>query len=178
DASALEGALLGNASLIDATGTAATASFELDLGGVRFPPNDLRRTLPQPLLVLAAAREAVTAELPRERSGVFVGMEPDPEICRNGARWRVEQRLRQAGERSDPAAIDRARDAIAPALNSATVVGTMPNIPANRINAQFDLGGPSWTVFASESSGRHALALASRALRRGELDTVLVCAVD
>ena len=94
-------------------------------------------------------------------------LEPDPEVCRNGARWRTAERLRAAGGDPDSQRgwIDQARDAIAPALEAATVIGTMPNIPANRLNAHFDLGGPSWTVFASEASGRHALALASRALR-------------
>src|SRR5690606_37844288 len=74
--------------------------------------------------------------------------------------------------------VEQARDAIAPPLEAATVIGTMPNIPANRINAHFDLGGPSWSVFASEASGRHALALGCRALREGQLDAALVCAVD
>src|SRR5690606_24523755 len=98
----------------------------------------------------------------------------------NGARWRVAEHVRRAGD--DPQAqrewIERARDAIAPPLEAATVVGTMPNIPANRINAHFDLGGPSWSVFAGEASGRHALTLACRALREGQLDAALVCAVD
>ncbi|MFO7562215.1 MAG: beta-ketoacyl synthase N-terminal-like domain-containing protein [Enhygromyxa sp.] len=179
DTAALERALLGGASLVrdDAV---ATRSFELGLSGVRFPPNDLRRTLPQQLLALAAAREALEGELEHERSGVFVGLEPDPEVCRNGARWRVAEHLRRSG--GDPDAerawVEQARDAIAPPLEAATVIGTMPNIPANRINAHFNLGGPSWSVFGSEASGRHALALGCRALREEQLDAALVCAVD
>ncbi|HVI01797.1 MAG TPA: beta-ketoacyl synthase N-terminal-like domain-containing protein [Enhygromyxa sp.] len=179
DSAAFERALLSGASLIR-DGAAATSSCELDLAGLRFPPHDLRRTLPQQLLLLKAAREAVPGTLERDRSGVFVALEPDPEVCRNGARWRVAERLRAAGGDPDaqPEWIDRARDAIAPALEAATVIGTMPNIPANRLNAHFDLGGPSWTVFGGEASGRHALALAGRALREHQVDAALVCAVD
>lgn len=160
----------------------ATGSFELELAGLRFPPNDLRRTLPQQLLVLGAAREAVAAlELgDLERGGVFLATEIDPEICRYGARWRLADRMRRAGldAEVERAWFEQARDALTPKLVAAGVVGTMPNIPANRINAQLDLGGPSWTVFEGERSGRRALELAIKALRRGELDTALVCGVD
>jgi acyl transferase domain-containing protein/3-hydroxymyristoyl/3-hydroxydecanoyl-(acyl carrier protein) dehydratase/1-acyl-sn-glycerol-3-phosphate acyltransferase len=178
---AFERALLTRASLVEREG-ACTRAFELELAGLRFPPNDLRRTLPQQLLVLAAAREAmagIASHVP-ERGGVFLATEVDPEICRYGARWRVPERLRDAG--GDPERerewIAEAREGITPKLVAAGVIGTMPNIPANRINAQFDLGGPSWTVFEGERSGSRALELAVRALRRGELDTALVCGVD
>jgi acyl transferase domain-containing protein/3-hydroxymyristoyl/3-hydroxydecanoyl-(acyl carrier protein) dehydratase/1-acyl-sn-glycerol-3-phosphate acyltransferase len=178
---AFERALLTRTSLVDGEG-ASTREFELELAGLRFPPNDLRRTLPQQLLVLAAAREAMvglTASTP-ERGGVFLATEVDPEVCRYGARWRVPERLRNEGGDADRERewITKARDGITPKLVAAGVIGTMPNIPANRINAQFDLGGPSWTVFAGEHSGRCALELASRALRAGELDTALVGGVD
>ena len=54
----------------------------------------------------------------------------------------------------------------------------MPNIPANRINAQLNLLGPSHTVSAEELSGLRALECAVDALRRGEIDAALVGAVD
>ena len=54
----------------------------------------------------------------------------------------------------------------------------MPNIPANRVNAQLDLMGPSHTVSAEERSGLVALDLAIRALRAGDVDAAIVGAVD
>ena len=54
----------------------------------------------------------------------------------------------------------------------------MPNIVANRLNSQFDLRGPSFTVSREELSGTTALELAARALRRGEVDAAVVGAVD
>src|SRR5690606_26600236 len=74
--------------------------------------------------------------------------------------------------------LDAARDGISLPLDAAAVLGTMPNIPANRVNVQLDLGGPSWTVSAGEDSGLVALSLARAALLRGELDVAIVGAVD
>lgn len=148
-------------------------SFELDMEGLRFPPRDLEQALPQQLALLAAAREALaeTTPLPRERSAALIGLEPDPEVARHGARWRLTN-----GRDDDWAA--RARATLVPALEAAAVLGSMPNIPANRLNSQFDLGGPSFTLQAGAASGTHALRIAARALARGELDAAIVGAVD
>ncbi|TDR42094.1 acyl transferase domain-containing protein [Tahibacter aquaticus] len=146
---------------------------ELDMEGLRFPPRDLEQALPQQLALLAAAREALaeTTPLPRERSAALVGLEPDPEVARHGARWRLTN-----GRDDDWAA--RARATLVPALEAAAVLGSMPNIPANRLNSQFDLGGPSFTLQAGAASGTHALRIAARALACGELDAAIVGAVD
>ena len=58
------------------------------------------------------------------------------------------------------------------------VVGTMPNIPANRIHAQRDFRGFGFTVSSEELSGIDALRIAVRALRHRELDAVVAGAVD
>ncbi len=137
---------------------------DVDLVGLRFPPADLKQALPQQVAVLAAAREAMGATAtPAARTGVFVGMEPDAEVTRYGARWR---------------AADDDRDRLIPALRAPGVVGTMPNMPANRLSSQLDLHGPAFTVSSGAGSGLVALDIAARALRAGELDAALVGAVD
>ena len=65
-----------------------------------------------------------------------------------------------------------------PALDAAAVVGTMPNIPANRLNAQFDCTAFGFTLSSEELSGLAALKTAARALAAGEIDAALVGAVD
>ncbi len=74
-------------------GTGSTAkrdSIDVALDGLRTPPLDLKQTLGQQLLILAAAREAVAGiDLPRERTMVLAGMGCDPEVARYGARWRA-----------------------------------------------------------------------------------------
>ena len=103
-------------------------------------------------------------------------MGTDPLVARYGARWRIAERGRRWG--CSPDWIELARDRIGPSLDAARVLGTMPNIVANRLNSQYDLVGPSFTVSAEERSGLVALELASRALRAGEIDAALVGAVD
>jgi 3-oxoacyl-(acyl-carrier-protein) synthase/3-hydroxymyristoyl/3-hydroxydecanoyl-(acyl carrier protein) dehydratase len=162
-------------------GARETASVALE--GLRFPPRDLEGALPQQLLVLEAAREAAAGlVLTRERTAVLVGMGCDPEAARHGARWRArgwaEAWARANGGTVDDGWLAGARDAFAPILDVAGVVGRMPNIPANRISSQLDAAGPGFTVSAEEASGLVALGLAARALRAREIDAALVGAVD
>lgn len=152
---------------------AARESVAVALTGLRFPPKDLQQSLAQQTLVLEAAREAAQGiSLPRERTAVLVGMGCDAEVARYGTRWRLAQAS------TDAAWLASARDGIVPVLQSGGVVGTMPNIPANRLNSQLDLAGPAFTVSSEEASGITALQLAARALRAGEIDAALVGAVD
>ncbi len=181
DASSWTEALVSQRSLIEtrADGSRAGAASEvvLELQGLRFPPTDLQRTIAQQTQLLEVARNlAARHTLARESTSVLVGMGCDAEVARWGARWR----LREAGTRLglDDAWIARAQDAIAPSLDAATVVGTMPNIPANRISSQLDLGGPSHTVSAEERSGLVALELARTALLEGRVDAAIVGASD
>ena len=143
--------------------------YLVDVAAAGIPPNDLRQTLAQQMLVLDAGAQAAgeVGSLPRERTSVYVGMGTDAEIARYGARWRAEE-----GAATGDA------DAYIDVLESAGVIGTMPNIPANRLNRLLDLAGPSCSISAEERSGLEALDLAARALREGELDAALVAAVD
>lgn len=152
---------------------ARASVIELPLRGLRFPPKDLQQSLAQQNLLLEAALSATTGiDLPPERTGVFIGMEPDAEVARYGARWRLAA---HPGLRPD--ALRAARDGVVPALTSAAVVGTMPNIPANRLSSQFDLHGPAFVVCSGGRSGLDALDLAIAALDAGEIDVALVGAV-
>jgi 3-oxoacyl-(acyl-carrier-protein) synthase/3-hydroxymyristoyl/3-hydroxydecanoyl-(acyl carrier protein) dehydratase/1-acyl-sn-glycerol-3-phosphate acyltransferase len=156
-------------------GPARTVSLALD--GLRFPPKDLQDALPQQWWALDTAREAANGlALPRNTTAVWVGMGCDAEIARYGARWRAAGWGRALD--ADAAWVDGVKDGLAPGLTSAGVLGTMPNIPANRINTQLDVAGPSHTVAAEESSGLVALQLAIRGLRHHTIDAAVVGAVD
>ena len=139
---------------------------ELDASGLKFPPRDLEATLPQQTLLLAAAQEALASiAVAHENTGVFVGMGCDPEVARYGLRWRSLPTTRPEGP---PIA----------ALESSGVIGTMPNIVANRLSSQWDARGPGFSISAEELSGHRALDLALRALRMGEVRMAIVAAVD
>lgn len=158
----------------------AIDTVELPLKGLRFPPKDLAASLPQQGLIIEAAMEAKAqvANLPVERTAVMIGMGCDSEIARYGLRWRLAELLAAGGTETAPDWIEKARDAVVPPLTAAGVVGTMPNIPANRLNVQFDCTAMGFTVSSEELSGLSALKLAGRALAAGEIDAALVGAVD
>jgi 3-oxoacyl-(acyl-carrier-protein) synthase/3-hydroxymyristoyl/3-hydroxydecanoyl-(acyl carrier protein) dehydratase len=153
-------------------------AVELELQGLRFPPADLQHTIAQQTMLLAAAREAFgqASGIEPAKTAVIVGMGTDPEVARWGARWRIADKVTALG--GDEALAAAAREAIAPHLTAATVVGTMPNIPANRVSSDLDLKGPSFTVSSEERSGTVALRIARKLLEDLAVDAALACAVD
>ncbi|NWH09671.1 MAG: beta keto-acyl synthase [Alphaproteobacteria bacterium] len=154
------------------------AELSLPLDGLGFPPNELRASLGQQVAMLAAAEDALSRvrALPKERTGVFVGMGCDTTIARHGLRARLEQLTGADGTQAD--AWREANRAAAPMLTADGVLGTMPNIPANRFHAQRDWRGFGFTVSSEELSGLDALDVAIRALMAHELDAALVGACD
>ena len=166
-----------------ATGPHRATQVEIPLDDARFPPADLQKALAQQTLMLAAALQAVGGLKPNAeaRWGTIVGMGCDPEISRHGLRWRLAEwaeRWRAAGFETDADWAEAARDAVIEPLDAARVIGTMPNVVANRLNRQFDWNGFGYTVSAEELSGMVAFRAAVRALREGEIDAALVGAVD
>ena len=180
-AKALADALASGTSRVHARATggpaASATSVEVALTGLRSPPKDLDETLAQQTMMLCAARDAVAGlSLSSTRTSVLIGAQCDAEVARYGARWRTREWAATSG--ADLAWQEAAADAFVPVLKSAGVLGTMPNIPANRLNGQLDLGGPSYTVASEELSGIRALEIAVRALATGELDAAIVGATD
>lgn len=164
-----------------ATGTELRSTFDqvaLVQAGLRFPPADLAQALPQQLALWSAADEAIRdrGEALPTPGAVLVGMGADPEVGRYGLRWRLPESELAAGQ--EPGWIKAAQDAVIPVLTSAGVVGTMPNVVANRLSSHYGLEGPGFTVSAEERSGVEALRIGSELLRRGEVPVALVGAVD
>ena len=155
-----------------------TEQVELPQRELRFPPSDLEQTLGQQLVLLSTLDEAVSelGPLTKDRTQVVIGMGADVEVARYGLRWRLAERA--GALELDATALAEARDRIVPGLRSAGVVGTMPNIVANRLSSQLDTTGPSFTVSAEERSGLVALEIGARALRSKEVDLAIVGAVD
>lgn len=133
----------------------------------RIPPRELQETLPQQLLMLQIAAEALegvaTRQDSRLQTGVFVGIGLDLNTTNFHFRWSLPPEL---------------RDAAGPPLTASRTMGALGGIVASRIAREFHLGGPSFTFSSEESSGLQALAAAVGALRRGEIEQAVVGAVD
>jgi acyl transferase domain-containing protein/3-hydroxymyristoyl/3-hydroxydecanoyl-(acyl carrier protein) dehydratase len=133
----------------------------------RIPPRELQETLPQQLLMLQVAAEAIDAAgLPEEaqpRTGVFIGLGLDLNTTNFHFRWSLDPAL---------------RDAAGPPLTASRTMGSLGSIVASRIAREFHLGGPSFTISSEESSGLRALEAAVRALQKGEIDRAIAGAVD
>ncbi len=155
-------------------------TISLPLQGLAFPPSDLKAALGQQTAMLKAANEAIASvkNAAAERSGIFIGMGCDATIGRHGLRARAPELLAARGRADDAAPFVAANELTAPVLTAAGVIGTMPNIPANRIHAQHDWRGPGFTISSEELSGLDALAVAARMLRASELDMALVGASE
>ena len=129
-------------------------SVDLDLMGLRFPPNDLKEALGQQLSIFRCAwgaLQGIEQLTDSDRIGVFIGMGTDPDVCRYGMRWRSGDLSAETSE------LTKLQDSCRAPLQAAGVLGAMPNIPANRINAQWDFGGQSAAVSAEQGSGLAAL---------------------
>ena len=162
----------------DDTLAGVIAGVALDCLTAGFPPRDLEETHAQQLLLLKAANEALqNVQKPApEKISVLVGMGTDTEASRYNLRLQVPALIAAWQPASD--AIEAAKDKVSPPLNATRTLGCMPNIPANRINVQANFQGPSLTFSAEELSGLVALETGCAALQTGEVDAVLVGAVD
>jgi len=163
------------------------------LGRYRIPPAELKEMLPQQLLMLEVAANALDdagiEELSKQESnatGVFIGIGLDLNTTNFHFRWsllnRAKNWARQLGLKLNDKELDdwtqSLRDAAGPALNANRTMGALGGIVASRIARAFRIGGPSFTVSSEESSGLRALEAGVRALQRGELNTAIIGAVD
>ncbi|MCU0559474.1 MAG: beta-ketoacyl synthase [Desulfobacterales bacterium] len=163
-------------------------AFIVPSGRFRIPPREIPDILPQQLLMLNVAADALQdagLELRRERprAGALIGIDFDFEATNFHLRWLLD--ARRAEPRRDCAAapetldwIARAQDACSPPLTASRVLGALGSMAASRIAREFRLGGPSFTLSAAEASGVRALEKALRALQADELDWALAGAVD
>lgn len=146
------------------------ATIGLPAHGLGIPPIDLEKVLPQQLLALKVARDALApfTSLVKDRTSIVIGMGCDAEACRFGLRLRLPDLMPETD----------LRDNVAPRADAAMIVGCMPNVPANRISRLFDIQGPAFTVSAEELSGVRAIQIAAHDLANGDVDLALAGAVD
>jgi len=175
---------------LDRVAANAIEAFDVPVGRFRIPPNEILEMLPQQLLMLSVACDAVADagldEAALTDAGVFVGLGLDMNTANYQMRWDLERKAREwnrqlglgldeAGLRDWTASLRREAG---PALNANRVVGALGGMAASRIARELRAGGPSFTISSEETSGLHALATAVRALRQRAVPAAVVGAVD
>jgi 3-oxoacyl-(acyl-carrier-protein) synthase/3-hydroxymyristoyl/3-hydroxydecanoyl-(acyl carrier protein) dehydratase len=156
----------------------------------RIPPKELEEMLPQQVLMLMAAAEAVAdCQWNQDkllRTGVFIGLGLDLNTTNFHFRWwllnRARKWNREFGLNLSDQELDQwiaqLRDASGPALTANRTMGALGGVVASRVAREFHVGGPSFTISNEENSGLRALAIACRLLRQQELDQALIGGVD
>jgi PfaB family protein len=167
--------------------------INIPMGRYRIPPAELKEMLPQQLLMLEVAANALEdagiealSEVQSNATGVFIGIGLDLNTTNFHFRWsilnRAKQWAKQLGLNLDNKESNdwtqSLRNTAGPALNANRTMGALGGIVASRVARAFRIGGPSFTLSGEESSGLRALEAGVRALQRGELNTAIVGAVD
>lgn len=166
-------------------------SIALDPLSLRTPPADFQHIEPQQLALLAVVDDALQqldidallsdasdtsmATLQANRIGVFAGMG----CASNACRWLLRERLTQYfGECSNAATLESLKDSVVAPMTAADVLGAMPNMPANRINAAYDFRAQGYSVSSEELSDVTALQLGCEALKAHDIDLAVITAAD
>ncbi|MFK7997091.1 MAG: beta-ketoacyl synthase N-terminal-like domain-containing protein [Granulosicoccus sp.] len=167
------------------------SSITLDPVQLRTPPADLQHTEPQQLALIAVVDEALQTldlgallsrggvsakeRLHANRIGVFTGMGCASDACR----WLLRERLSDyVGDCTDTQTLDILKNTVVAPMTAADVLGAMPNMPANRINAAYDFRAQGYSVSAEEYSDVVALQLGCEALNAHDIDLAVVGAAD
>jgi 3-hydroxymyristoyl/3-hydroxydecanoyl-(acyl carrier protein) dehydratase/3-oxoacyl-(acyl-carrier-protein) synthase len=160
-------------------------------GQFHIPPREISDILPQHLLMLKIAAEAMAdagLSLREERPsmGALIGIDFDFEATDFHLRWHLERVFPQwvrshfpelAKAQADQWLLEL-KEACSPPLTASRVLGALGSMAASRIARELRFGGPSFVVSAEGASGLRALEIGARALQSGLLDSVLVGAVD
>ena len=155
-------------------------------GRYRIPPAELPDILPQHLLMLTAAADAMEdAGMPhraeRPRMGGVIGIDFDMEATDFHLRWQAgahETPWEDANGSRKKSWDEELAAAVHPPLTAPRTLGALGGIIASRIAREFGFGGPSFVVSADAAAGCRALEIGVRSLEKGESDLFLVGAVD
>ena len=162
--------------------------LDIDFLNIKTPPNAADQLIPQQLLMLQVADRALRdAGLARgSRTGVVVAMGVElanhAYLGRCDLSWQIRAALAHAGialRREQIAELEAiGKDSLHPRAQANQYTSFIGNIMAGRIAALWDFSGPAFTLSAEESGVVNALDVAQMLLGNGEVEAMLVGAVD
>ncbi len=162
--------------------------FDIDFRRFKIPPIERDQPIPQHLLMLNVADNALRDAGLTEGGNVavLVVMGTDLSLHRFRGRldlgWQIRESLERAGiALSDEELADLtslARDSLYPWPQVNQYVSFIGNIIASRVSALWNFSGPAFTISCQSSGTARALEVAQMLLSTGDVDAVLVGAVD
>ncbi|MBW4499557.1 MAG: PfaB family protein [Scytonema hyalinum WJT4-NPBG1] len=162
--------------------------LEIDTLSYKIPPNELSKLNPQQLLLLSVADRALKDAGIKEGANVavIIASETELSVHQLQQRWNLSWQIKEgliAGEISLPeekiAQLETiAKDGIHQPVEISEYLSYIANIMASRISSLWDFTGPTFTITAGENSTFKVLEVAQMLLSAGEVDAVLVGAVD
>lgn len=161
--------------------------FEIDTVHFKILPNEADIN-PQQLLILKVADRALRdAGLGEGKNvAVIIAMEADlflhQPLQRCNLPWQIEEGLKAESMSLPSEQISEletiVKDSIHKAVKVSDCLGYLGNLMASRISALWNFTGPSLTLSAGENSAFKALEVAQTLLAAGEVEAVVVGAVD
>ncbi|MGK0363175.1 MAG: PfaB family protein [Saprospiraceae bacterium] len=165
--------------------------FKIDLLRYKIQPKEAERLHPQQALMLKVADDAIKDAGLKEHSNVavLVAMETELAIHQCLARWDVEWQVKDALKASNIELTDEQEEELIKLCKSSVYfregktapsefTGFIGNLIASRVAALWDFSGPAFTVSCGEQSLFKTLEIAQNMLSQGEVDAVVVGAVD
>ncbi len=162
--------------------------FELDFLRFKLPPNEDDRLIPQQLMLMKVADEAINdAQLKAgQKVAVLVAMETELELHQFRGRVNLHTQLADSlqdmGVELDSdeyqALETLAMDSVLDAAKLNQYTSFIGNIMASRIASLWDFNGPAFTISAGDQSVSRALDVAENLMSQEHLDAVVIAAVD
>jgi PfaB family protein len=162
--------------------------FDIDTLACKIPPNEVEKLNPQQLLILKVADRALkdAGIVEGGKVAVIIGAETELSVHQLQQRWNLSWQIQEGligGEICLPAEqINQLesiiKDSIHNPVETSEYVSHIASIMASRISALWNFTGPAFTVTGGENSALKALEVAQMLLSAGEVDAVVVGAVD
>jgi PfaB family protein len=162
--------------------------LEIDTLSYKIPPNELAKLNPQQLLLLKVADRALKDAGLKQGGNVAVLIAAETEFSahqlqqRWNLAWQIKEGLENGGvslPEDKLAELEKiAKDAVHHPVEIGEYLSYISNIMASRISSLWDFTGPAFTITAGENSTFKVLEIAQMLLSAGEVDAVLVGAVD
>jgi len=163
-------------------------SFDIDFLRFKLQPDPKERLIPQQLLALEVTDRAIkkTKLLKGQNVAVIVAMETELEIHRFRGRVnlasQIEESLKNSGvflsDDEQEKLISISKDSLLEEVQINRFTSFIGNLMAARVSSLWDFSGPAFTVSSEENSVYRALDIAKMFLAEGNINSVVVTAVD